>query len=95
MPFDFQESVEKRPYLNCVDRLGLSKACQACQDHSQPAIKSVELYGTPYDPETLANYEFAQCPPSDVSVNSSAPRIEQTTISAAIFSKTAGKIEKY
>ena len=30
-----------------------------------------------------------------VRANSSAPKIEQTTISAAIFSKTAGKVRKY
>ncbi|XP_064634671.1 uncharacterized protein LOC135492256 [Lineus longissimus] len=61
----FRESVERRPYMNCVDRLGLSKACQACQDHSQPAIKSVELYGTPYNLHTLDTLDYVQCPPSD------------------------------
>lgn len=38
-----------KPVLRELDRPNLKQSCQACENASQPAIKSIHLYGQPYD----------------------------------------------
>ncbi|XP_053384154.1 uncharacterized protein LOC123536407 isoform X2 [Mercenaria mercenaria] len=45
----FKESVKLRPHIREIDRPNLKQSCQACEFNSQPAIKSVHLFGNPYD----------------------------------------------
>lgn len=45
----FKEAVKLHPHIREIDRPNLKQSCQACEFASQPAIKSVHLFGNPYD----------------------------------------------
>lgn len=45
----FREAVKSKPHIRELDRPNLKQACQACEFASQPAIKSVHLFGNRYD----------------------------------------------
>lgn len=49
----FKEGLRLHPHIRELDRPNLKQACQACEFASQPAIKSVHLFGNPYDRFTL------------------------------------------
>lgn len=48
-----QEALRLHPHIRELDRPNLKQSCQACEFASQPAIKSVHLFGNPYDRFTL------------------------------------------
>lgn len=50
---DFKKTAEKRPHIREVDRPNLKTLCQATENATQNAIKSVHLFGQPYDRTTL------------------------------------------
>lgn len=45
----FKECLKMKPVLRELDRPNLKQFCQACENANQPAIKSIHLYGQPYD----------------------------------------------
>ncbi|KAL4225499.1 protein of unknown function (DUF4211) [Mactra antiquata] len=49
----FKESVKLRPHIREIERPNLKQSCQASEFANQPAIKSVHLFGNPYDRFTL------------------------------------------
>lgn len=49
----FKEALRLHPHIRELDRPNLKQSCQACEFASQPAIKSVHLFGNPYDRFTL------------------------------------------
>ncbi|CAG2225547.1 myb-like protein AA [Mytilus edulis] len=50
---DFKKTAEKRPHIREVDKPHLKTLCQATENATQNAIKSVHLFGQPYDRTTL------------------------------------------
>ncbi|KAH3884177.1 hypothetical protein DPMN_008150, partial [Dreissena polymorpha] len=53
----FKDAIRSRPHIRELDRPNLKQSCQACEFASQPAIKSVHLFGNPYDRFTLADLQ--------------------------------------
>ncbi|KAL3842092.1 hypothetical protein ACJMK2_020156 [Sinanodonta woodiana] len=49
----FKECLQARPHIRELDRPNLKQSCQACEFASQPAIKSIHLFGNPYNRYTL------------------------------------------
>eukprot|EP00106_Octopus_bimaculoides_P014008 XP_014781450.1 PREDICTED: uncharacterized protein LOC106877154 [Octopus bimaculoides] len=49
----FKDCLKLKPVMRELDRPNLKQSCQACENASQPAIKSIHLYGQPYDLSNL------------------------------------------
>ncbi|KAL5006830.1 hypothetical protein ScPMuIL_015636 [Solemya velum] len=56
---EFKQYLKERPHLRELDRPNVKQACQASQFASHPAVKSIHLYGRPYDRFDLE--EIAGC----------------------------------
>ncbi|KAJ8298612.1 hypothetical protein KUTeg_022672, partial [Tegillarca granosa] len=52
----FRRALRCKPHIRELDRPNLKQACQACEHASQPAIKSVHLFGQSYDHFTLEDH---------------------------------------
>ncbi|XP_021345177.1 uncharacterized protein LOC110445106 [Mizuhopecten yessoensis] len=49
----FKNALRAKPHIRELDRPNLKLFCQACENASQPAIKSIHLFGQSYDHFTL------------------------------------------
>lgn len=49
----FKEALQSKPHIRELDRADLKLSCQACRFASEPALKSVHLFGQSYDHKTL------------------------------------------
>ncbi|XP_060070010.1 uncharacterized protein LOC132550030 [Ylistrum balloti] len=49
----FKNALRGKPHIRELDRPNLKLSCQACENASQPAIKSIHLFGQSYDHFTL------------------------------------------